>query len=146
MKITFKGDYALKALLDLSLHYNKELVTSNAMASRIDAPVKFLEQILLELKKGGFVESKRGKDGGYALSRSPVRITVGEVVRFIDGPIEPIACIDKGYAGCRDVYRCVFRKVWQDVYRATSDIIDTVTFEALASRIDSQQQVLAYSI
>lgn len=146
MKITYKGDYALKAILDLALHYEGELVTIHEIAKRIDAPVKFLEQVLLDLKKGGFVESRRGKIGGYLLSRAPAKITVGEVVRFIDGPIEPISCAKEGYSSCNDIYKCTFRKIWQKVYRVTSDIIDNITFEELAAQVKSGQQVLAYSI
>ena len=138
MKITYRGDYALKAVLDLSLHYSNEPVTINEMAKRIDAPVKFLEQILLDLKKGGFIESRRGKVGGYLLSRPPSRIAVGDIVRFIDGPIEPIACVKRGYLDCSDAYKCAFRQIWQDVYQATSNIIDSVTFEQLISKIKAE--------
>ena len=146
MKITFKGDYALKAVLDLALHYNKELVTAHDMATRIDVPVKFLEQVLLELKKGGFVESKRGNIGGYLLSRAPVDITIGDIVRFIEGPIEPIACVKHGYTACTDVYKCAFRPIWQYVYEATTRVIDTVNFETLVNQIDAASQTLMYSI
>ncbi len=146
MKVTFKGDYALKAVLDLAIHYNKELVTSHDLAKRIDAPVKFLEQVLLELKKGGFVESKRGNIGGYLLSRSPREITVGEVIRYIEGPIEPIACVKHNYTACSDVYKCAFRPIWQKVYEATSNIIDTANFEDLVNTINAASQALVYSI
>ena len=146
MKITYKGDYALKAVLDLALHYGQEPVTIHDMAQRIDAPVKFLEQVLLTLKNGGFVESRRGKVGGYLLARAPGSIKVGEVVRFIDGPIEPISCVKEGYCACTDIYKCVFRNIWQEVSRATSDIIDNVTFEDLAAKVNTVQQIPAYSI
>ena len=146
MRITYKGDYALKAVLDLAWHHDRELVTINDLAKRIDAPVKFLEQILLDLKKGGFVESRRGKVGGYLLAKPPAGITVGDVVRFIDGPTGPIACVNQGYEGCGDTPRCVFRGIWQKVDQATSEIIDNITFEELVSRVDSAQQVFAYSI
>jgi Rrf2 family protein len=146
MRITFKGDYALKAVLDLALHYDKELVTGHDLAQRIDAPIKFLEQVLLDLKKGGFVESRRGNIGGYMLSRIPGKITVGEVIRYIDGPIEPISCVKKGYSNCVDINKCVFKKMWHKVYQATSDIIDKVTFEELAFQVNTEQQILAYSI
>lgn len=146
MKITYRGDYALKAILDLALHYDRELVTIHEMAQRIDAPVKFLEQILLDLKKGGFVESRRGKIGGFQLSKSPSLIKIGDVIRFIEGPIEPIACIKEGYASCRDVYKCVFRKVWQEIAQATSDIVDQKTFEELASEARISERALEYCI
>lgn len=146
MKITYKGDYALKAVLDLALHYNQELVTSHDLAKRIDAPIKFLEQVLLDLKKGGFIESRRGNVGGYLLSRAPANITVGEVIRFIDGPTEPILCARKEYSNCTDINRCVFKQLWLKVSQATSGIIDNVNFEQLVSQVNAGQKVLAYSI
>src|SRR3989338_7742843 len=133
MHITYKGDYALKAVLDLALHYDGGVVTIHDLAKRTDAPIKFLEQVLLDLKRGSFVLSRRGKIGGYLLAKPPSQIKVGEVARFIDGSIEPIACTKKDYAGCNDIYSCVFRSIWQDVSLAISDIIDNITFGDLVN-------------
>ncbi|MBU2257763.1 MAG: Rrf2 family transcriptional regulator, partial [Candidatus Omnitrophica bacterium] len=135
-----------KAVLDLALNYGQDLVTIHDIAKHIDAPIKFLEQVLLVLKKGGFVQSRRGKVGGYLLSRPPGQITAGEVIRFIDGPIEPISCIDKKYSNCLDLNHCVFKGMWYKVSKAISDIIDNVTFEDLVSQAGSSKQALAYSI
>ena len=146
MRITFKGDYALKAVLDLALHHKKGVITIHDMAKHIDAPIKFLEQVLLELKRGEFIESRRGKNGGYLLARSPAEIKLGEVIRFIDGPIEPIACLEKVYSSCDDLYRCVFRKVWQEITRATKDIIDNITFQDLAEQVRLQKETIVYQI
>ena len=146
MRVTYKGDYALKAVLDLALHYDQGLATIQEIAQRIDAPVKFLEQVLADLKKGGFVESRRGKIGGYLLSRPPQEIILGEVVRFMDGPIEPISCVNAKYSNCADIHRCVFQGIWQKVSKATSDIIDHITFEDLVSQVKARENVLAYSI
>jgi Rrf2 family protein len=146
MRITYKGDYALKTLLDLAINYDNGLSTTNDIAQRIDAPVKFLEQILLDLKKGGFVESRRGSVGGYLLSRTADKITLGDVIRFIDGPIEPIACVEKGYSNCIDLRKCVFKNVWLKVAQATSDIIDNVNFADLAAQINCKQDGIVYAI
>jgi len=146
MRITYKGDYALKAVLELALNYGNKQLTIHDMASRLNIPIKFLEQVLLDLKKGGFVESRRGKEGGYLLAKPPSQIRLGQVVRFIDGPIEPIACIEKGYTGCTDIHRCVLRKVWDEVGKATSQIIDNVTFEDLVKEIKEKEGALVYSI
>ncbi|HNX90571.1 MAG TPA: Rrf2 family transcriptional regulator [Candidatus Omnitrophota bacterium] len=146
MKITYKGDYALKAVLDLSVNYGKGVVTINDMAKRIDVPIKFLEQVLLELKKGGFVDSKRGKIGGYYLAKAPLKITVGDVIKFIEGPIEPIACVKDNYGGCKDMYKCAFREVWRKVFRATSEIVDNVTFEELVYKVKPAEEIYSYSI
>jgi Rrf2 family protein len=146
MKISYKCDYALKAVLDLATHFNKKLVTAGDLAERIDAPIKFLEQILLELKKGGYVQSRRGNVGGYILSRSPQQITVGDIIRLIEGPIEPIACVDSSYQDCTDIKKCVFRKIWKQVHRSTSDIVDRIDFQQLADEVNAGQPVLAYHI
>jgi Rrf2 family protein len=146
MKITYKGDYALKTILDLSLHYGNGVVTIHELAKRADIPIKFLEQVLLDLKRGGFVESRRGKIGGYMLARPPSGIRLGEVIRFIDGPIEPIACAGRSYSGCRDIYRCIFRRIWRDITRATSDMVDGLTFEELAGRVRRHKETPAYQI
>ncbi len=146
MKITYKGDYALKTILDLAMHYGSGVVTIHELAERIDAPIKFLEQILLDLKRGGFVESRRGNIGGYLLARHPSKLKLGEVIRFIEGPVEPIACTDKKYTACNDLYKCAFRRIWQDVAKATSDIIDNITFEELVDKINQQQRGSVYSI
>ncbi len=146
MKITYKGDYALKALLDLALHYEKGLSTINDIAKRIDAPVKFLEQVLLDLKKGGFVESKRGNVGGYQLAKDPTEIALGQVIRYIDGPLEPIGCVGKGYSNCTDLRKCVFKNIWQQVATATSGIVDNISFADLVRKINPEQGVLVYSI
>ncbi|MDP2921103.1 MAG: Rrf2 family transcriptional regulator [Candidatus Omnitrophota bacterium] len=138
MKITYKGDYSLKAILDLALHYNKGVLPIQELAKKGDIPFKFLEQILLTLKKGGFVDSKRGVDGGYFLARPPETITVGEVVRFIEGPIEPVACANKdSYEKCKDFPYCVFKDIWSHVYTATSLVVDTVTFAELVRRVEA---------
>jgi Rrf2 family transcriptional regulator, cysteine metabolism repressor len=146
MKITYKGDYALKALLDLALHYEKGLSTINDIAKHIDAPVKFLEQVLLDLKKGGFVESKRGNVGGYQLAKDPAEITLGQVIRYIDGPLEPIGCVEKGYSNCIDLRKCVFKGIWQQVAQATSEIVDNISFADLVNKINPKLSILAYSI
>jgi len=134
MRITYKGDYALKTILDLSLRYGNKPVTIHELARRADIPLKFLEQILLDLKKGGFVESRRGKIGGYMLAKKPSEIKLGDVIRFIDGPIEPVACVDKRYKGCRDINSCIFRGIWQEVADATSKVIDKINFEDLIKK------------
>jgi len=146
MRITYRGDYALKTILDLALHYRNSPVTIHELAKRADIPIKFLEQILLGLKRGGFVESRRGKVGGYLLAKEPSEIKLGEVIRFIDGPIEPIACTEKKYSGCNDLYKCVFRKIWQEVANATSKIIDNITFEDLIKKIKVSEGRFIYQI
>ncbi|MDD5027544.1 MAG: Rrf2 family transcriptional regulator [Candidatus Omnitrophica bacterium] len=146
MKITYKSDYALKTILDLAAHFGNGPVAINDLSQRLDIPTKFLEQILLDLKRAGFVESRRGKVGGYSLGRHPGKITLGEVTRFIAGPVEPIACVDKKYSGCQDIGKCVFRDVWEEVSRSASRIIDNVTFEDLLKKSKKINKAFTYQI
>jgi len=145
MKISYKGDYALKSLLELALEPG-QLVTGHDLARRIDAPGKFLEQVLCELKKGGFIKSRRGSAGGYELARPADQMTIGQVVRYLDGPVEPIACVDENYSGCLERKGCVFQGIWRQVYEAVSGIIDHVTFEELARQVKARRYVPAYAI
>lgn len=138
MKITYRGDYALKALFQLALRYEGDagsVMPITEIARHGDMPVKFLEQILLALRRGGFVKSRRGVKGGFFLARPPAEITVGQIVRFIEGPIEPIECIGKEtYRGCKDIACCIFRDIWKEVRNAISGIVDTLTLADLVAR------------
>ncbi len=136
MKITYKGDYALKAILDLSFYYgDNQVIPLSAISERQNIPVKYLEQIMLILKGAGFVDSKRGIGGGFFLLKSPENITIGEIVRLIEGPIEPIACGKKIHdSTCGEENTCAFREIWLDVNNAISQIVDSVTFAEIMKR------------
>ncbi|NLP10242.1 Rrf2 family transcriptional regulator [bacterium] len=136
MKITYKGDYALKAILDLCCrHAGGEIVPITDIAHRQNIPVKYLEQIMLVLKGAGLVESKRGLGGGFRLRRPPEQITVGQVLRLLDGPIEPISCSRHHHDGsCGEEECCAFREIWLKVTDAITEIVDQVTFSHLMQR------------
>ena len=142
MKLTYKGDYALKAILDLCLHSQKgQVVPLTDIARRQDIPVPFLEQIMLILKKAGYVQSKAGKGGGFLLLKSPEHVTLGEIIRLIEGPVEPIACgVREGSSGCAEEGRCAFQEVWVQVTEAVSGIVDTVTFAGIMRRTRELQE------
>jgi len=145
MRITYKGDYALKTLLYLALNEGR-LSTIQKIAKNLDIPVKFLEQVLLELKRAGFVNSKRGKIGGYFLAKPAKDIRLGEVIRFIDGPLEPIACVENNYKDCQDIKFCVFRKIWQEITEKISSFVDKISFEDLVNEVKKKEKELVYII
>ena len=136
MKITYKGDYALKAILDLSERYESgEVVPLSDISKRQNIPVQYLEQIMLTLKGAGFVDSKRGKGGGFSLTTSPEKMTLGEVIRLIEGPVEPIVCGKKVHdSSCGEEECCAFREIWVKVTDAVSEIVDHVTFAHIMQR------------
>lgn len=135
MQISYKTDYSLKVILYLSGCYPDGTAQIKQIADAQDIPKKFLEQILLLLKKGGFVASKQGPHGGYFLTRAPKEITVGAVIRFVEGPIRPISCIAPGAEeSCSFTATCVFRDIWLEVESAIAGVIDAVTFSDLLER------------
>jgi Rrf2 family cysteine metabolism transcriptional repressor len=134
MNISVKGEYALQAIFDLASQRQGEPVKIAEIARRQRIPQKFLELILAGLKQGGFVESRRGAEGGYLLARSPEQITIGEVLRFVEGP-------GNGKGRLRRKADTPFSSMWQDVDRAVAGIIDHTTFaDLLSSWTDKQNK------
>jgi len=125
LNISVKGEYALNALLDLALHNDGRPVKIAAIARRQRIPQKFLELILAGLKQGGFVISRRGADGGYMLARPADQITVGEVLRFVEGP-------RAAKTAAKRKADSAFASMWKDVDAAVSRILDNTTFGQLA--------------
>jgi Rrf2 family transcriptional regulator, cysteine metabolism repressor len=136
MRITAKGEYAAKAVLHLALLY-PEVVTIQEIARRHRIPLKYLEHILLELKRGGMLESRRGVRGGYTLAREPAKITVGEVLRVVDGAFSKSSCSEneesRGYV-CPETESCGLKQVWQDVQEAVEKILFETTFDDVRKR------------
>ncbi len=136
MRISAKGEYAAKAVLCLSLKY-PEVVTIHEVARHHSIPVKYLEHILLALKKAGLLESRRGVRGGYLLARPPEKISVGEVLRVVDGHFSQASCIEvdlrHAYV-CPESSSCGLKQVWQDVQGAVERILFETTFEQVRLR------------
>jgi Rrf2 family protein len=138
MKISKRGEYALRALIDIGIasHHGQALVRIGELAEYEKLPVKFLEQILMQLKGGGFVSSKRGKAGGYYLRKAPQEITFGSVIRLIDGPLAPISCVSvTAYerCSCPDETHCGLRMLMLDVRNAIANILDKYTLADVVS-------------
>jgi Rrf2 family protein len=132
MKISKRGEYALRALIDLAIasELGWPMLQISELASKEKLPIKFLEQIFAQLKTAGYVESRRGKFGGYSLARPMNRIKFGEVIRRIEGPLAPIRCVSQtSYArcSCPDEAHCGLRILMFDVRNAISTILDRYT-------------------
>jgi Rrf2 family cysteine metabolism transcriptional repressor len=138
MRISTKGDYATRALQDLALHYDQGPIAIERIAARQGLPVRYLEQLLLTLKRAGFLLSKRGVNGGYSLAKPPARITLGEILRTVDGPIEAIYCVEQPQE-CARGSDCVLRDVWSEVGRAVSAIVDHTTLQDLCDRMRQKE-------
>lgn len=127
MTINQKSQYALKALLELARLNGERPVSVGEIAQSHNIPIRFLEVILNELRQGGFVESRRGKSGGFVLASAPRDLTVGAVIRFLQGPGSNLAISDEDNP-------CVFAELWQRVDEATSAIVDHTSFQDLLDR------------
>lgn len=134
-----KSKYAMKAALVLAKEYGQGPILIAEIARREKIPQKFLELILLELRNRGVLQSKKGKGGGYFLLRPPREITLGEVLRDIEGPLAPIGCVSKtAYARCQDCRNertCGIRMVMKDVRDASARILDSTSLADVLKRV-----------
>jgi Rrf2 family protein len=155
MKLSKKGEYALKALACLGSPETESMLSIQEIARRENIPKKFLEQVLLALKKAGIVQSTRGKAGGYALRGAPAGITLGDIVRAVDGPLAPLPCANPAApvkcADCFSLEHCWLRAVMMEVGEAVNGVLDQITLAEICRRAAQSQrdrgvQALMYDI
>lgn len=140
MRISARCDYACKALLELSLHWpNKDPLPIHAISEKQDIPMKYLVQILIQLKRMGLVTSSRGKEGGYILAQPPGRIILGELMRYIGGPLLPVA-------NSAMKKESVFATIWKEVEGAMAKVLDKVTFEDIGNKTRQMDRAIVYQI
>lgn len=139
MKISTKGRYALRLMLDLALRGGEqEPISLRDVSKRQSLSDKYLEQIVTPLSRAGLVRSVRGAGGGYLLTRSPAEYTVGDILRPLEGDLAPVECATDA-AFCQRCGECVTVELWQEIHRAVSNVVDNVT---LADLVASQQEML----
>lgn len=140
MKISKRGEYGMRALIALaSMPDTLAVMQIKEIASREQIPVKFLEQILLTLKNAGLVKSRMGSGGGYYLGKPAGMISLGQIIRILDGPLAPITCVSQtAYekCACPDEETCGLRLVMLDVRNAIANILDYTTLADVARRVD----------
>jgi Rrf2 family protein len=151
MRVSRKCEYALRALLELSKRAEQGPVRIEEIARRQAIPRNFLANLLVQLKRGGFVRSKKGPEGGYYLGRPARQISVGEVVRFIDGSIAPIPCVGEGSGDrCEIAGRCGYLPLWRRLRDAVAEIVDGTTIGDVAEEerklAAGREKVLMYHI
>ena len=141
MRLSKRGEYGLRAMISLAEAQKNSptgMVQIKEISAREQIPAKFLEQILLALKNAGLVHSKMGIGGGYYLARAPKEITLGQIVRTLDGPLAPIKCVSQmAYepCGCPDEETCGLRMVMGDVRNAIANILDKTTLATVMNRV-----------
>ena len=127
MKISTKGRYALRLMLDLATYAKERPVSLKDVANRQDISEKYLEQIMSTLNKAGYVRSIRGAQGGYLLTKLPEEYTVGMILRLTEGDLAPVACLECGAKPCDRAFECRTYPIWTEFYRIVNEYFDGIT-------------------
>lgn len=131
MKISTKGRYALRLLLDLAEHNTGTPIRVKEIAARQNISEKYLEQIISVLNKAGYVQSIRGAQGGYLLKKEPSAYTIGEILRLTEGSISPVSCLDEQETSCERKENCVSVILWKKISDAVNEVVDHTTLQDL---------------
>ena len=134
MKISTKGRYALRLMIDLAQHDAAGYIPLRDISKRQQISAKYLEQIVVQLSRAGFVMSTRGAQGGYQLARQPSEYTVGDILRITEGPLVPVACLEHDPVECVRADECITLDFWRGLYDVVNRYVDSVTLEDLVSR------------
>ena len=129
MRISTKGRYALRLMLDLAEHQGDGCISLRDVAQRQDISKKYLEQIVPTLSRAGFLLTNRGYQGGYRLSKAPEEYTVGEVLRITEGDLAPVACLQTGVVDCPRAEQCLTISVWEGLYKVVNRYLDSITLQ-----------------
>ena len=134
MKISTKGRYALRLMLDLAVYNTGEPISLKDIAKRQEISEKYLEQIISVLSKGGMVQSVRGAQGGYFLRREPKDYTVGEFLRLTEGDLAPVDCVGASGVSCDHKGDCITVEVYERINQAVNDVVDHISLQDLVDR------------
>lgn len=137
MKISTRGRYALRMMLDLAQHDTGEFISLRDISGRQEITVKYLEQIVTALAKAGYVRSQRGNNGGYKLAKAPSEYKVGDILRTMEGALEPIACLEDDPNQCPRSAECAVLPFWKGLSKVINDYVDSVTLQDLKDQADS---------
>ncbi|MDR1630427.1 MAG: Rrf2 family transcriptional regulator [Oscillospiraceae bacterium] len=141
MKISSKGRYALRMMIDIAQHNTGEWITIKDISERQGISVKYLEQIVTNLTKTGLLLSSRGSQGGYMLARAPEKYTAGQILRVIEGNLAPVACLESNPNVCERVNACPTVHFWGGLHKVINEYVDSVTLQDL---VNESSQNLGY--
>ena len=146
MKISTKGRYAVRVMLDLALNNTGECIKVKDIAARQGISEKYLEQIIAVLNKAGYVKSVRGAQGGYRIAKAPEEYTVGMILRLTEGSMAPVACLEEGAPECERCDTCETLEVWKELYTAINQVIAGVTIADRVEKRKLRTEYLDFSI
>ena len=131
MKISTRGRYAIRVMLDLAEHNTGEYIPLMDIAKRQEISEKYLEAIVAALSKNGFVRAQRGKGGGYKLIKAPADYSIGSILKVTEGSLAPVACLEGEVNTCERVDTCKTLKMWKDFHKLVQDYFDKISFQDL---------------
>lgn len=143
MKISTKGRYAIRMLLDLAQHNGDDFVALKDIAERQNISKKYLEQIVPILNRSDILTTNRGYKGGYKLAKPASQYRIGDILRLTEGSLAPVACLDLDPVGCKQSANCPTLPIWQGLYKTITDYLDGITLQDI---IDMQQSADDYVI
>jgi Rrf2 family transcriptional regulator, cysteine metabolism repressor len=145
MKVSTRGEYGVRAMVALAHHYGVGPMSITAVAKESSVPYAYLEQLIVPLRKAGLVESKRGAQGGYQLTRPPEEVRVGDVYRVMEGPVAPMDCVSENEADqtCPLIDGCETRPVWLKVRDSIAATLDSMTLADLVSQSKTRRDARA---
>lgn len=146
MKISTKGRYAVRLMLDLALNNTGQCVKVKEIAARQEISEKYLEQIIAVLNKAGYVRSIRGAQGGYLLAKQPEEYTIGMILRLTEGSLAPVSCLDDENCDCQRIDTCETLSVWRDIYEAVNQVVDNITIADLVKQREERAEYIDFSI
>lgn len=150
MKLSTKGRYGLKAMLDLAINNSQGQISLKSIAERQDISENYLEQLFAVLRKSGLVKSIRGSQGGYILAQQPEAITVGNILRALEGSLAPVDCVvETDPAKCSRSEECVTKFIWLKIRDSVNEVVDSITLEDLTveyKKANNNKEALMYFI
>jgi len=138
MKISTKGRYALRMIIDLALHQDDGFVSLKDIAERQEISKKYLEQIVPMLNKSGILRTNRGNKGGYALAKSPEQLSAGDILRATEGSLAPVSCLDDNPNTCPRQESCSTLYIWEGLFKTITDYLDNISINEIVEKISEQ--------
>ncbi|WKZ32747.1 MAG: Rrf2 family transcriptional regulator [Thermodesulfobacteriota bacterium] len=132
MRLSTKGQYAVRAMVNLACHSGEKPVTLKDISAEEGISLSYLEQLFVKLRKGKIVKSVRGPGGGYVLAKPPAVISVGDIISVVEEPMNPVACLDDDSAGCDRATTCTTQRVWKCLAEKISEFLNSVSIEDLS--------------
>ncbi len=137
MRLSTKGQYAVRAIVTLSCHETGKPVTLKAISQEEGISLSYLEQLFVKLRRGAIVKSVRGPGGGYVLAKPASEISVGEVIAVVEEPLNPVACLDDDSETCVRANKCITQKVWKGLAEKMAEFLNSISIESLRNEVKS---------